>query len=137
MRQMAAAVLCLCAIAGAAPSRAAGGPQWARADNGRDIDWADAKAFCGAMGPGWRLPSVAELEALYGGSSRRCGTAICRTSLKLRLTGAWFWSNEEVGPDQARDPGDLAWGVLLVNGEPTQNLRPIDYGARALCVRGS
>ena len=26
-------------------------------------------------------------------------------------------------------------GVLLVNGMRTQNLRPIDFGARALCVR--
>jgi hypothetical protein len=115
----------------------AGDLRWAASDNGKDIAWEDAKAYCAAKGSGWRLPSVTELESLYGGSPRRCGRVTCRVKARLTLTGPWFWSASEVGTDEARDAEDVAWGVLLVNGVRTQTLRPIDYGARALCVRGA
>ncbi len=110
---------------------------WAGADNGKDIAWDDAKVYCNHKGAGWRLPAIAELESLYGGPSQRCGEATCRVQTKLHLTGPWFWSSTEVSAEDAPDAEDVAWGVLLVNGVRTQNLRPIDFGARALCVKGA
>ncbi len=133
MKAAISTVLFFC-LAGAAPASAL---RWDGHDNGKDIAWEDAKAYCAGRGPGWRLPAMAELESLYGGPSRRCGRALCRATARVRLTGPWFWSATEVSPDEASDPDDVAWGVLLVNGARTQNLRPIAYDARALCVRGS
>ncbi len=118
MKWMISAVALLCA-AGAR----ADGLRWAERDNGRDIAWEDAKTYC--SGKGWRLPEIGELETLFGG----------RVPARLHLTGPWFWSATEVGPDEARDPEDVAWGVVRANGVRTQNLRPIAYHARALCVR--
>ncbi len=121
----------------AARPAAAGQLHWAASDNGKDIAWEDAKAFCAGKGSGWRLPTAAELESLFGGPPQRCGRATCRVSAKIRLSGPWFWSATEVSSGEAHDPEDVAWGVLLVNGARTQNLRPIAYDARALCVQDS
>lgn len=137
MKPMRAAIVGLCLIAAMPSARAGDGRHWAGRDNGRDIAWEDAKLFCRRMGPGWRLPSVTELEALYGGPPRRCGKETCRLRVAVKLSGPWLWSGTEVSPAESRDPDDVAWGVLLVNGVRSQNLRPIDYDARALCVRGS
>lgn len=98
--------------------------EWQARDNGKDIAWDDAKAYCAGKGSGWRLPEIAELDALYGGQSRHG-------------TGPWLWSATEVSPEEASDSEDVAWGLSLANGARTQNLRPIAYNARALCVRGS
>jgi hypothetical protein len=98
---------------------------WASADNGRDIAWEDAKAYCAHKGAGWRLPEVTELEALHG------------RPIKAHLSGSWLWSATEVGEQDASDAEDVAWGVQMINGVRTQNLRPIAFGARALCVKGA
>lgn len=133
MKAATSAALLLC-LAGTSPASAL---PWGARDNGKDIAWQDAKAYCAGKGPGWRLPEITELESLYGGSSRHCGRALCRAAARAHLTGPWFWSATEVSPDEASDSEDVAWGLLLVNGARTQNLRPIAYDARALCVRGS
>jgi len=98
---------------------------WAGADNGKDIAWDDAKTYCSMKGPGWRLPEVTELESLSHGK------------LKAHLSGSWLWSATEVTAQEASDAEDVAWGVQMINGVRTQNLRPIAFGARALCVKGA
>jgi len=135
MKRLVSTAFLLC-LATALPA-AAGQLHWAASDNGKDIAWEDSKAYCAGKGSDWRLPTATELESLFGGPPQRCGRATCRVSAKTRLSGPWFWSATEVSPDEAHDPGDVAWGVLLVNGVRTQNLRPIAYDARALCVHGS
>jgi hypothetical protein len=44
---------------------------WTRSDNGEDVDWDGANAYCQALMIGtsadWRLPTETELEALYDG----------------------------------------------------------------------
>ena len=98
---------------------------WAGADNGKDIAWNDAKAYCSQKGSGWRLPEVTELESLHGGP------------VKAHLSGSWLWSATEVSEQEASDAEDVAWGMQMINGVRTQNLRPIAFGARALCVKGT
>ncbi len=116
-----------------------GGLQWTHADNGQDIDWKAALAFCAAKGAGWRLPSAEELEALFArakliGDSAKCGKSTCRAPALFRLTGAWFWSSSRAGYEQDDGRADV-WGVVLVNGARTSALADIGYGSRALCVR--
>jgi hypothetical protein len=98
---------------------------WASGDNGRDIAWDDAKSYCSHKGAGWRLPEVAELESLSRGK------------VTAHLSGSWLWSATEVSEQEASDAEDVAWGVQMINGVRTQNLRPIAFGARALCVKGA
>ena len=59
MKNLAAIGLLLCAMpAGAAM-------QWAKMDNGKDIAWEEAKAYCAMMGPDWRLPrSLGSMAAI-------------------------------------------------------------------------
>ena len=113
------------------------GLEWSRDDNGSDIDWNDAKAFCDGRSKGWRLPSLGELVAIFdqAESGVRCAQSRCGVSSQFNLTGAWFWSATQVGTD-ATDGDELAWGVLMVNGAQTQAVRDASYGSRTLCVRG-
>lgn len=110
--------------------------EWSQDDNGDDIDWHDAKSYCDGKHNGWRLPSLQELESIYDKHERGvpCAHAICKVTSQFHLTGAWFWSATQVGKDST-DGIELAWGVVMVNGAPTQNVREASYGSRALCVR--
>ena len=114
------------------------GLEWTKNDNGADVDWNEAKSYCDGLRSGWRLPSLQELKAIFvptaGGA--RCAEALCKVSSQFILTGAWFWSATQVGPD-ATDGSELAWGVLMVNGAQTETVRDASYGSRTLCVRGS
>jgi hypothetical protein len=111
--------------------------EWTKDDNGGDIDWNGAKSYCDGRRRGWRLPSLQELKAIFDPTDRgaRCAQALCKVSSQFNLTGAWFWSATQVGPD-ATDGSELAWGVLMVNGAQTQTVRDASYGSRTLCVRG-
>jgi hypothetical protein len=87
------------------------GLRWTRSDNGREINWNDAKAHC-ERSPGWRLPTVGELRSLYDAQLPRvgCGDRVwpidsewgkkgelvqCRASGQFKLTGNGFWSGEQ------------------------------------------
>lgn len=112
------------------------GLEWTQNDNGSDIDWNGARRYCSARGGSWRLPSVAELLAIYDADvptpkvcSQFSGRSFdCKVSKLFNLTGAWFWSGE------ASD-SSLAFYVNLVGG--LRNSYPIGYPIheRALCVR--
>ena len=109
---------------------------WAKSDNGKDINWTDAKAYCAAMGAGWRLPTIDELSTLHDAmaAERPCGAARCRVAAPVKLSGPWLWSGSELQEADARDADELAWGLSLTNGARTQALRPPSIGARALCL---
>lgn len=105
--------------------------EWSRSDNGSDVDWTSAQAWCANMGTGWRLPSRAELEGLTAGSAGEttpCGGAQCKVPGLFKLTGYWMWSGD-------RNPEGRAYYHYL-HTTHTQ-LSAIDYrlNARALCVR--
>ena len=109
------------------------GLEWAQSDNGSDIDWNGAMAYCN-KGGGWRLPTPDELQAIHDTSlSVPCGTHdgqafTCYTSPKFNLTMTWFWSNQQNGSSQA-------WLVDLSFG--LRDAFPVEYRIlfRALCVR--
>jgi hypothetical protein len=112
--------------------------QWLKDDNGEDVDWHGATSFCDRRHDRWRLPRLEELKSIYdpGEPGVRCAHAECKVAPLFRLTGTWFWSATQVGKDGS-DGIELAWGVQLSNGVPTQAVRDAGYGSRALCVRGT
>jgi formylglycine-generating enzyme required for sulfatase activity len=116
------------------------GLRWIRKDNGQDIDWPDAKAYCAKLGDGWRLPTIDELGNMYvaaaqAGEHAACGDAVCKFPPQFQLSSAWYWSGTEADKEQAADFDELAWGVTMVNGHRTMGIKLSAYGARALCVR--
>ena len=108
--------------------------EWAQRDNGADIDFPEAQAYCTSLGAGWRLPAIKELEGLYdrdGRMSVACGTydnqpMTCSVSPMLRLSGPTPWT------DSQGTPRPFIFGLSPLRKGPG----PIDGtdGARALCV---
>ena len=113
---------------------------WTKNDNGQDLNWEQAKAFCAGLGAGWRLPQLDELlgivdPARADADSAACGSASCRVPPLFKLSGAWHWSTSDLKKDGTEASPLLAWGVLLVNGSKNQTFKSMPHGARALCVR--
>jgi len=110
------------------------GLYWTQSDNGSNVNWGQAGAWCQQRGQGWQLPSVDELAGIYddsGNVSTQCGSLTCTVSSKFRLTSYWFWS---------ATPGNgsgEAWGVGLVLGERFSLVVSFAFNRRALCVRRS
>ena len=71
------------------------GLMWAAKDNGRDIHWPAAKAYCdnykGGGYSGWRLPTSAELEGLYKAGIRYNSGDI------INISGSCPWASETSG----------------------------------------
>jgi hypothetical protein len=76
---------------------------WAAKDNGRNINWTDAKSYCenyrGGGYTDWRMPTQDELVGLYDGSKSRPGT--CNRSYNIHvatelidITCFWLWNSE-------------------------------------------
>lgn len=104
---------------------------WTRQDNGTDVDWAGAMAWCASLGPGWRLPSRPELEAITTGAAGEttpCRGAQCKAPALFALSSYWMWSSD-------RSADGKAFYHYLHTGHTKDS--PIDYrlNARALCVR--
>jgi hypothetical protein len=111
------------------------GLQWTQNDNGSDINWDDAKAYCENKGAGWRLPSVDELAAIYDPnvpSPKVCmgSSSTCMTSALFHLTGPWFWSGTQNGSAEALYVGLRALDSRRYSGPASH----APY-ARALCAR--
>jgi hypothetical protein len=112
------------------------GLEWTQTDNGADIDWNGARNHCGSRGGSWRLPSVAELLAIYDANvpapivcfQFKSTTYVCKVSQLFQLTGVWYWSNETSGASEA-------FGVYFLNGDRNANRVGSTSYKRALCVR--
>lgn len=82
------------------------GLMWAAEDNGHDITWDDAKAYCenfrGGGHSDWRMPTMSELQRLYksGSGYEANGYTVYITEL-IRLTSYWVWSSEASGSSAA------------------------------------
>ena len=106
---------------------------WAAKDNGRNINWEEAKIYCENYREGgytnWRMPTQEELARLYDmGKTYRsdCGIITHLTEL-IRLTCTAPWASETRGSDAAIfgfDPGRRYWAPQSRN-----------HGTRALPVR--
>lgn len=80
---------------------------WAARDNGRDINWANAKIYCenyrGGGHTDWRMPTQDELAGLYDASKTHksaCGFESHLTEL-IRLSCTALWASEIRGSDAA------------------------------------
>lgn len=110
------------------------GMQWSASDNGIDIDWYSADRHCASLslfGGEWRLPTISELQSIYGeskASATPCGEYLCQVSPLFHLTGPLAWSSELTSESEAGNL-DLVSGD---RGDP-----PLNYtgGKRALCIR--
>jgi hypothetical protein len=109
---------------------------WAAKDNGSDISWKDAKAYCESFGAGsyrdWRMPTAEELATLYDASKTR--KAPCAANFEIHnateaigMTCLSIWSSDTKGND----------AVLFnyVYGNASPYLQSHTYAARALPVR--
>jgi hypothetical protein len=97
------------------------GLQWAAKDNGRYINWHDARAYCQNYSGGghtdWRLPTVSELAGLYKAGIRyKKGdiiniTSFCPWASETRgstaalfhfVNGCRYWFNQSHGSSSSR-----------------------------------
>lgn len=84
------------------------GLMWAAADNGKYVDWQNAKQHCesyrGGGYRGWRMPTRNELAGLYGsafkGYELQClYTGIVKVPDQVTLSCFYLWSSDEEGPN--------------------------------------
>lgn len=112
---------------------------WASSDNGSDINWGNAGAYCASKGAGWSLPTVAALQSLYDAAGKypQSWRAYDGTAYTLKpatplilISSCCFWSNEQNG-------ASVAWTVGLDDGARYAVTVGRANHERALCVRRS
>jgi hypothetical protein len=75
------------------------GLMWATTDNGKDIDWWEAKTYCENFSAGgysdWRLPDIKELATLYiDGDREKDGYNIAAG--QIQITDCCIWSSYDI-----------------------------------------
>lgn len=118
---------------------ALGDLEWADGSNGADVRWAEADAFCQdlelAGHTDWRLPSLAELEALHDPDQPGGMRA------EISVDDCCLWSTttleERSAPDADGVGADISryhWGFLYDGGIRYYSI-DLQPDGRALCVR--
>ena len=107
------------------------GLMWALKDNGKDIDWWEAKKYCEDFAAGgytdWRLPDIKELATLYtDDSNEQVGY---RMAGLIKITDCCIWSSYDVLG------GALSFSYKSGNRIPSSFAET--YQLRALPVRGT
>ncbi len=104
---------------------------WAIQDNGKDIDWWEAKKYCEDFSAGgysdWRLPDIKELATLYSDGNRK-GDGY-KIAGQIKITDCCVWSSY-----------DILGGALTFSfnsGKRIPNALGETYQLRALPVRGT
>jgi len=73
------------------------GLMWAAQDNGQDIDWYDAQAYCDEFSAGgysdWRMPDIKELATLYDPEHKNLDGYFLTDA--IRITNCCIWSSYE------------------------------------------
>jgi len=113
---------------------------WAFQDNGRDIDWKTAKAYCenyrGGGYTDWRMPTTKELAGLSDKSNTykgdKCGFDVHLTNL-IRLTCGFVWAAETHQFES--NPGPSAAGFSFGENEQQWTFPVLADSCRALPVR--
>lgn len=120
------------------------GLSWTSQDNGSNLDWSEAKGYCGTLNVGarrgWRLPNIDELHAIFDAGAT--GTFVFNTvpykyHIKggLILTGFTHWSATPIESGPAS-----VWLFDFLDGmDGTRVSIRVGYrsNTRALCVLGS
>ena len=81
---------------------------WASKDNGRNINWQDAKNYCdnyrGGDYTGWRMPTQDELAGLYDNSKSYKATKLdynVHLTELIKLSTSYSWASETRGSEAA------------------------------------
>jgi hypothetical protein len=93
---------------------------------GQENTWHQAKAWAAGLtvaGGGWRLPTVAELKAIY-----QPGASANNMDPLFQTTVAWAWSGE-------LNNAWSVWGYAFYNGLEGWHSMSYGYGRQALAVR--
>jgi hypothetical protein len=103
------------------------GLNWTTEDNGADVNWSQATAYCSNLRLGgysdWRLPTIDELQGIYDANA-----GVQHIKGNLKRSGNFLWSNSQNSTGRA-------WYIYLRNGKRySMTLRDSAYD-RALCVR--
>jgi hypothetical protein len=100
------------------------GLEWTRRDHDRALAWQAASRYCETLvlegRTDWRLPEIAELQALYDDRIERpCGDRTCRLDALIELKGPYVWSATQSGSSR-RFYIDFHFGTTLApNLKPT------------------
>lgn len=104
---------------------------WSARDNGKDINWSDAKSYCENFQGGgytdWRMPTLDELAELYDQSIK--GKHGYHLTNQITLTRCCPWASESRGFEAA--------GFSFGNGRRYWNKQSGDIIDRALPVRSN
>jgi hypothetical protein len=111
------------------------GLAWARRDHGQSLPWDEADRHCRERerddAPAWRLPELAEIEALYDPSrDEPCGDRRCRLDPAITLGGPYVWTASD------RGVGTRFYFDFSAGNSFSPGLTPL-LVRRTLCVRGS
>jgi TPR repeat protein len=133
------------------------GLMWTKKDNGRDVGWQQAVAYCRnlqlAGHSDWRLPEIEELQSIYDRSVSIPGHFDDGKPLNwhvkgnLKLSGVMEWSKTS-GPQEPTTHSAAAWTFYFFSYERMREFLDwgkrssfsFDYrydGCRALCVRAN
>jgi len=108
------------------------GLMWTKKDNGLDVTWNQASAYCTNLrlvgNSGWRLPSIDELAGIYDQTQNVDGRHI---KGGIQISGWWGWSNT------AGNASGEAWIFYFALGERGSFQLDFSTDSRALCVRRS
>jgi hypothetical protein len=100
---------------------------WQQTLDVNSYTWAQAGTYCAGRGPGWRLPTIGELQTIVDES--RAGNVIDRTAFP-NSPPTWTWS----GTAAAGSPTS-AWLVDFTNGTAFWRLDNKTTTNRVRCVR--
>jgi hypothetical protein len=104
------------------------GWMWGRRDNGRDIAWAGASAYCESLDLGgfdnWRLPALDELQSLEAMWSLK----VNKIADQIFLSSCCLWSSTE-GSERG------AWNLDFRFRRAFEVNRTLSFGLRSLCMR--
>jgi hypothetical protein len=113
------------------------GLNWTKADNGTNVNWNQANAYCTNLRLGgysdWRLPTIDELQGIYDpgidvpGQWLNGNAVTFHVKGNLKLSG-WAWSSTQKNAAQA-------WDFGFSEGRRISDRLGTSAGNSALCVR--
>jgi hypothetical protein len=121
------------------------GLMWTKKDNGSDVEWNQAFAYCSnsqlAGYKDWRLPTIEELQGIDDPSVSSQVVFYNDTEWNVHVKGnlkitGWQWSSSQ--GDAPGKPWQVAWHFHFGNDKPGNGFPlQFSYDMRALCVRRS
>ncbi|MGD0279564.1 MAG: OmpA family protein [Smithella sp.] len=112
---------------------------WAAKDNGKNINWTDAKFYCENFNGGgykdWRMPTKDELKGLY--NKLIFGNNGHHLTKLITLTESFGWASDVKGSKAAYvsfDYNDASWGWDSISHKSRSRALPVRYGKEVKSV---